>query len=317
MRNAVALLSLVLASSAAEAAPKKGPAAGKPVGAACGVRVLPLAQGHSWTYAPVPSTMAPDKERERITPMQAKQIVVAVTNVETKGADTVVTLSETLTFEVADPKKPEAKIAMERKVTSTVTCNAKKFEVSPESFFFAGEPGGYQGMTIEKVERKKDSVGWRLEKGAIGEAPWLDEMIISWTQQPAKDSNAKLQAGKLEIERKFTPQDVEPVTTKKGPFNAEKLGIETTGRVSLATPRAPEGKPCTVRKPDMSEKDPTKRKDIQVPVEVCDLPANWIAQLWLADGVGMVQALNGYGHTYQLVDHTVGGAAASAPPPKK
>jgi hypothetical protein len=310
MRIAVALLPMLLASASAIAAPKKGPAAGKPAGPACGVRVLPLVAGNSWTYTPVPSVNAPDKERERITPTQAKKIVVTVKNIETTGADTVATLEETLTFEVADPKKPEAKLPFERKITSTVSCNAKKFEVSPESFFFSGEPGGYHGMSIDKVERKKDSVGWKLEKtGLIGEAEWIDEIVVQWTQQPAKDSGAKLQAGKLELERKFTPQDAESVQTKKGQFMAEKLAVVTTGRVMLNTPRVPDGKPCTVRKPDMAEKDPAKRKDINVPVEHCDLPANWIAQLWLADGVGMVQALNGYGHTYQLLETNVAPAA--------
>lgn len=314
MRIAVALLPLLMASASATAAPKKGPAVGKAAGPACGVRVLPLVVGNSWTYVPVPSTFPPDKERARITPPQPKKIVVEVKSVEAKGADTVATLEETITFQVPDPKKPDTEIPFERKVTSTVTCDAKKFEVSPESFFFSGEPGGYHGMTIDKVERKKDSVGWKLAKGGvIGEAEWIDEIVVQWTQQPAKDSGAKLQAGKLELERKFTPQPVETVSTKKGTFKAEKLGVVTTGRVSLTSPRAPEGKPCTIRKPDMTEKDPTKRKDIQVPVEVCDLPANWIAQLWLADDVGLVQALNGFGHTYQLVDTNV----VAAPPAKK
>lgn len=311
MRFAVALLPLVLASGSASAAPrKKGPAAGGP-GPACGVRVLPLAEGHSWTYAEMPSTMAPDKDKQRITPPQPKQVKVTVTKVEASGDDTVVTLDETLTFEVADPKKPEKKIPFERKVTSTVTCNAKKFEVSPESFFFSGEPGAYVGMTIDKVERKKDSTGWKLEKGGlIGENEWIDEIAMQWTQQPTKDTGAKLSSGKIEVERKFTPQNVEAVSTKKGVFTAEKLGIIVSGRVSIANPRSPEGKPCIVRKPDMAEKDPAKRKDLQIPVEVCDLPANWIAQLWLANDVGMVQAQNGFGHMYQLVEHTVPAAAA-------
>ena len=33
-----------------------------------------------------------------------------------------------------------------------------------------------------------------------------------------------------------------------------------------------------------------------------ELPANWISQLWLADGVGLVQSLNSYAHMYQLTE---------------
>lgn len=306
----VALLSLVLAPALAEAAPKTT-AAGKPAGPACGAKILPLAVGNTWTYTQMPYSAPPDKDRERITPMQPKQVVVAVTGVEAQGADTVVTLAETVTYEVADPKKPESKIPLERKFTSKVTCNAKTFAISPESFFFAGEPGAFEGMTLDKVERKKDSAGWKLEKGGIGEGEWIDELLLHWTQVPVKPSEAKLSTGKLEMERKFTPQPVETITTKKGTYKAEKLGLITSGRVSISNAKAPDGKPCTVRKiENPTEKDPAKQKMINEPVEVCDLPANWIAQLWLADNVGMVQVLNAYNHMYQLVDFTLTNAPA-------
>jgi hypothetical protein len=36
-----------------------------------------------------------------------------------------------------------------------------------------------------------------------------------------------------------------------------------------------------------------------------ELPANWISQLWLAEGVGIVQSLNSYAHMYQLAEITL------------
>ena len=63
-------------------------------------------------------------------------------SIETKGTDTVVTLEEKITYELTkDPE--EARVLDERIDHATITCNAKKFDISPDSFFFAGEPGGY------------------------------------------------------------------------------------------------------------------------------------------------------------------------------
>ena len=41
-----------------------------------------------------------------------------------------------------------------------------------------------------------------------------------------------------------------------------------------------------------------------VPVLAPMLPGQtgWVSTMWLAEGVGMVQALNSYAHQYQLVD---------------
>ena len=100
--------------------------------------------------------------------------------------------------------------------------------------------------------------------------------MITWAQQAHKDSGAKLASGKLEIERRFTPQEKEKVLTKMGPFESEKIGLITTGRVTLDN-AAPTNKPM-------------------------ELPVGWVSQIWLAEGEGMTQALNSYGHMYQLVD---------------
>jgi hypothetical protein len=91
------------------------------------------------------------------------------------------------------------------------------------------------------------------------------------------------------MERRFTPQPIEPITTKMGMYRAEKLGLITTGRITL------------------DEHSPTTK-----PME---LPAGWISTLWLAEGVGLVQALNSFGHQYQLVDSSVAGERPSDAPP--
>ena len=221
MRFPALLAVVLLLPAAAEARPKKKAAAAAKAGAgggfACGARVLPLVEGNQWTYNPVPAPMPAPDAVTRIAPMQPKSIVITVQKVEAKGADTVVTLEEKfLIVRTKDEKKP---LVEERAITTTITCNDKKFDVSPDSFFFAGEPGGYVGLELTKIERLKGT-SLALTKGGIGEAEWREDLVITWTQQAHKDSGAKLASGKLEIERRFTPQEKEKVQTKMGPFDS-------------------------------------------------------------------------------------------------
>jgi hypothetical protein len=202
-----------------------------------------------------------------------------VKSVEQKGVDTVVTLEEKVTYDYTkDTKKP---IVEERIVTSTITCSATKFDISPESFFFAGEPGGYTGLTIDKLERKGTS--WKIEKGTFTEKEkeWPEDLSITWSRKAHESSGARPTSGKLDMERRFVPQDPEGVVTKAGTYpQAEKLALTTTGRVTLDKPLTPDLKPA-------------------------EMPAEWVNQIWLVNGTGVVQSLNRYAHMYQLVDSTL------------
>ncbi len=271
------LAAAVVSLSALAAAGPNGPhqmidssgAGAGPTGKAsvCGVKIFPLAVGNQWTYSMVPSPLPPDDQIKRISPKQANTIVVTVKSIDggTKGADTVVTLEEKSTTDLTvDKTKP---ILDEHTVTSTITCNAKKFDISPESFFFSGEPGGYIGLKIDDITRKNTS--WALTKGGIGEAQWREDLAAKWTRVPHEGSDAK-----LGLERQFTPQPRESVSTKAGAYTAEKLGLITTGRVTLDNP-APDTKPM-------------------------ELPAAWITTIWIAPGAGVIQTLNPYAHMYQL-----------------
>jgi hypothetical protein len=282
MRPTLLAAAVISLSSLAAAGPKKGPhqmtdssgTGAGPTGKAsvCGVKIFPLAVGNQWTYAMVPSPLPPDDQIKRISPKQPISVVITVKSIEggTKGADTVVTLEEKSTTDLtSDPKKP---ILDEKTTTSTITCNAKKFDISPESFFFAGEPGGYIGLKVDSVERKNTS--WVLTNGGIGEGQWREDIVAKWTRLPHEGSEAKLGTGKIELERQFTPQPPESVSTKAGSYNAEKLGLITTGRVTLDNP-APDTKPM-------------------------ELPAGWVTTIWIAPGAGVIQTLNPFAHMYQL-----------------
>ncbi len=275
----------LLAPAAADARPRKKKAAKADKagagGMACGVTLLPFVPGATWTYNPAVAPLpAPDAIR-RIAPAQPKQIIITVKSVEAKGEETLVSLEEKLTYDRTKPGEEKTKpVSEERAITTTVTCSETKFDVAPDSFFFAGEPGGYVGLEVSKLERIKGT-SLQLVKGKIGEAEWREDLVLQWAHTPHEGTDAKLGSGKLEIERRFTPQVPEPITTKMGKYDAEKIGLITTGRVTVENAH-PNMKPM-------------------------ELPAGWISQLWLAEGIGLVQALNSYGHMYQLVDSSAAG----------
>jgi len=277
------LVATLLIPFAADARPKrplpepKGGAGPKgKAGGACGAKVMPLVAGNQWTYVAIPAPQPPTDQIKRLSPTQPKTIQVTVKTVEAKGGEYVATLEEKLTIDrTKDEKKPQVE---EYTYTSTINCTDKKFNISPNSFFFAGEPGGYLGLEIDKLDRVKGT-SWQLTKGSIGEAGWGEDLVMHWKRLPVEGSDAKLGSGKIELERRFTPQDPEPVSTKPGKYNAEKVGLITTGRVTLEG-GSPNAKPM-------------------------ELPAGWFNTLWIAENVGVVQVLNNFSHMYQLTAVTL------------
>jgi len=129
--------------------------------------------------------VAPNDQIAKLAPLEPKKVVITVKSVAPKGTDTLVTLEEKITVDLSkDAAKPKLD---ERVVTSTITCNAKKFEISPESFFFAGEPGGYFGLAFDKIDRQKDT-SLKLTNGTIGEADWREDVIAHYTACPRRAS---------------------------------------------------------------------------------------------------------------------------------
>lgn len=278
-----AVLAVALAPVASEARPRSQPADAKagsgPVGKAapaCGVKILPLVEGNTWRYVMIPAPAPAEAAIARIAPAQPNEIVITVKKLEKQGTDTVATLEEKITIDRT--KEKDKPLVETYAYESTITCNDKKFDISPNSFFFAGEPGGYQGLEITKLDRKNTSLA--LKKGAIGDAQWREDLKIEWARKPTEGSGAKPGTGKLELERQFTPQEPEEIVTKQGSYKSEKIALITTGRVTLDNPGAAAMKPM-------------------------ELPAGWVSTLWLANGVGLVQSLNTYAHMYQLAESTL------------
>ncbi|MCW5802634.1 MAG: hypothetical protein KIT31_09615 [Deltaproteobacteria bacterium] len=320
-------------TAAAQPAKKKTPPA-------CGAKILPLVVGNSWKYMQVSALTPVRDDLAKIVPPAAKSVVVTVKKIEAKGPETVVTLEEVTSYEAKsfkrlaprgkgkpkkddkpDDKKDEAKKEKDDDtvtVTSTITCDAKgRFEISPESFFFAGEPGGSFDVELTKVERKKDA-GWKLAQGNIQENEWTEELYATWKRSAPKGFEAEMGSGRFELERRFVPQAPEPVNTRSEDGlsirtwpKAEKIQLVVTGRVFLDNSIAPEKKPCSIKEPEKDAKgavvkdDKGNEKMVDKLIDHCPLPANWINEMWLVLDVGMIQVVNTYAHRYNLVKYDV------------
>ncbi|HEY4182638.1 MAG TPA: hypothetical protein VGM90_37665 [Kofleriaceae bacterium] len=266
------LFAAVVTRNTCEAAPKAK--AGKST-AACGATILPLVEGNNWTYSQ--GSAAIPEATAKTTPAMPKSFVITVDKIEQSGADTIVHLSEKYTYDFSkDPRKPTLE---DRTVNTTITCNDKKFDISPDSFFFSAEAGGYLGMKIEDVQKKGTT--WQLKGGTFGEQAWADDLTFKWTKVPHEKSSAKPITGKLEMERRFQPAEPEKVITKVAVYEkAEKLIIQVTGRVTLDAPLQADAKPF-------------------------ELPKDLNNALWFVTGTGVVQSLNSYGQQFVLVDSNV------------
>ncbi len=191
--RALVLLAVPLALSATEAA-----AAPRHSAPACGAKILPLVTGNSWTYKQVPAPEPILDELKPLAPKPAESVVITVTSIDHQGKDTVAHLEEKVTYLIIPENKEDKKPAVRSEVVvkSTITCNRTKFEVSPNSFFFAGEPGGYQELELDDVKRSK-ATSIKLTRGTIGATPWEEDIVAHFVRKPTESSGAKLSGGKL------------------------------------------------------------------------------------------------------------------------
>jgi hypothetical protein len=227
---------------------------------ACGVRLLPLTVGNKWTFIPATPPTEPPENLVRHLPVQPKQVVIEVKDIVTDGDKSVVKLEEDIDG---------------RKLETTITCGGGVFEASPDSFFFAGEPGGDYGVELSNVVRtlKDTDAGPSKPWGKI----WREDLTANWKRIPEAGMTIDLGTGKLEVERVNrlgVPEKVSPVYKKD--MIAQRVTYEVSGRVSI---------------------DGIDKK--------FEMPAGLVNVIWFADGIGPVQANNSYYHAYQLSDVTI------------
>lgn len=258
-----AVLTAALASTASVAAaqPKGKPAAKLPK--ACGVTALPLAMGNEWTYEPVP----PPPERQltdaqiRLTPIEPKKLVVKVSGIETKDGVTTVTLTEDHDGRVH---------------TTTVRCTAAgMFQIAPDAFWFAGEPGKVYGIELADVERKGNTLN--LAGGKLTGLEWRDDMKAKWKHLVTGKIGPKMRQGTLEVSRHYVVLPEEEIEIRMGDWAGQKLktaklGLETLLKVTIEPPTP-------------------------LPLKSPPLLVNFF---WMIDGTGPIQIQNSYGQQYLL-----------------
>jgi hypothetical protein len=242
---------------------------GKP---ACGITYLPLVEGNQWTYGPV---QAPTPENEdqkkfldglaKLAPPHPKRIQITVLKVENAGGATEITLEEiTELHGEKDAKGPEIKLE------TTLRCTPKTLEISPNSFFFAGESGGGMLMELDNVQRTGDPFPGR--QGFRKGGKWSSEIKGDVKRRATEDTNATLTNGRVEMEREMTVGPKELLATPTGTYRAESVWFQMSGRAFV--------------EPDIKT---GSEMSLGVP-----------GTLWFEKNVGMVQAKNRSGQWFQL-----------------
>jgi hypothetical protein len=279
LRTTVAAAAALLASSAALA---PAHAQKKPL-PACGITGIPFAVGNEWTYEAVASSVAiPEGALARI-PKQPSKVVIKVTGIETVNAQTTILLDEKITTKI------DEKTSVDRTVQTKLSCAADHLDIDPQSYFFAGEPGG--GLQIELTDVKRTGTTLPIKAGFLAGPTWIESLVGKFKAKSVEGTNAPTVEGEFDFERQWGVGQVESVTTALGSFQGPRLMVELVGQLKLASA-------------------PDKPYDIQ---------ANLRSALWFAKGVGVIQTLNNYGHQYQLTATNViaapaaPGAAAAKP----
>jgi hypothetical protein len=266
------VLAATLAAALAGLTPGRAEAQKRPQ-PACGIQYLPLVENNLWVYEPMaspPPQNEDEKKRllvlERESSKPPKRIEIQVLSVvpPAKGATgpTEITLRETV-FE-----QNEQKVELK----TVLRCTDKSLELAPDSFFFAGEPGGGLLMELSNLAWEGSFPGRqglrRAEKRTI-------KLRADVTRRGTEGTGATLTGGKIELEREITIGLKETIATASGAYkNAVAVWMVTSGRAAVG---------------------PALDKNVEI-----RLGENGI--LWFEDRVGLVQVKNRSGQWFQLVE---------------
>jgi hypothetical protein len=274
--SAVLVVAALLSAGAAEAQRKP-----KPPQPACGLTSFPMIPGYEWTYEPVAPPNPPSGPRPKPKqPIKLRLKVLAVQPSATNPAETEIQLQESFTL---------AEGAQEQSYQTRLTCTKDALNVPPESFLFAGEPGGGLNITLGELTREGNSYIFR--KGLITVPPTTGELIenikTTFTRTAHSKTKAEMANGSLDIQRLVRIGINETVSTAAGSFDTIPVQVDLRGNLTL---------------------------DVKPEPQTFSIPANTISKLWFAPNVGIVQVYNPNVHLYQLSDfQQPDPTAASAP----
>jgi hypothetical protein len=253
---AAALLATAAAIAPAHAQKKPQPA--------CGITGIPFAVGNEWTYEAVASGVTiPDAALARI-PKQPAKVVIKVTGIETVNGVTSILLEEKLTTKI------DEKVSVDRTLQTKLSCGPDHLDIDPDSYLFAGEPGGSIG--IDLTDLKRTGTTYPIKAGFFVGPTWTEALVGKYHAKPADGTAAPAVDGDFDFQRQFAVGQAETVTTAFGTFTGPRITVELVGQIKLST-------------------QPDKPYDLQ---------ANLRNAIWFAKGVGVIQTQNYYGQQYQL-----------------
>lgn len=252
MRTFIVLVTTLLVGLSA--APGHAQKKAKP---ACGLTFLPFVEGASWTYEMNDADDEDAKKAPRgVTAAQPESITIAVKSIESRGDEATIQLEESFRKVV---------------VSTTITCTKKSTLVDPNSFLWAGEPGGGIHMKLTNLKRKGES--YPGKKGLKGGTELFEEFKASVERSAAPKTKAKIRNGTVEMEREAKVGSSEPVILADGTdLKATRVEVSLSGRGQL------EGEKGSPR----------------------EMAAGARSMLWFAPKVGLVKVSNRLNQTWVL-----------------
>jgi hypothetical protein len=209
---------------------------------ACGLRTIPMAVGNYWVYKVAAGT---------------DQVTIKVTEVipAKEGKATTIKLAETW---------------KNRTITTQVTCTpAGGYIIPPDSFFFAGEPGGGVGVTLTVTAH--DAVTILNDEALVPETPWIELLKADAVREPHAGTTVKHEPAKIELERHCLVKNAEEVVGLIGSWNAAKFTFELRGRAFVGA-------------------------------EKVDIPIKRPGAVWYQRGIGVVKLDDAFERTWELVE---------------
>jgi hypothetical protein len=228
-----ALLALLVPATAL--AQKAGPPA-------CGLRSIPMAVGNYWVYKVASGTDLVTIKVVEVTPPK-------------DGKPTQIKLEETWKGRTAP-------------VVATCTPGGG-YIIPPDSFFFAGEPGGGVGVTLKVTSH--DAVTILPDEQLVADTPWIEILKAEATREPAEGTKAKHAPAKIELERHCLVKGNEEVVGLIGQWNPQKFTFELRGRAFVGE-------------------------------EKWDIPIKRPGAVWFVKGLGVVKLDDAFDRSWELVE---------------
>jgi hypothetical protein len=261
VRIALSFLIVATLGSAASAQPK--PPKAKP---ACGINWLPMVEGREWTYVatqdpnatPISDELAATLDKaQKTAPKQVATVVIKVLKVAETPAGAEITLEEK---------------AGELVIQTSLHCTKDKMEISPQSFLFAGEPGGGLLTRLDKVTY--EGLGFPGVAGFPRKFKNKLTVKADVIREPSPKTGAVLAPGRMELEIDLENLGPDQAFTQDTKVNVrgDRIQFDISGRAAVA---------------------PQLDKTFEMPLGIK-------GRFWYGNGVGLILVQNRLGHWYQL-----------------